>query len=231
MRGLLGDKLFADLVRDLSRQGAAGGLTITRDGEAIEVFFESGVPVLATATVPDEQIECWLVRDGLVSAEQIKTAWLAARDSLRTLDEVLVQDGIVPAATLAEAQRDGSRRAVNLAFQWYTGDYNFDPQSCCSPVAAKLSWSAAECILKGARHASGNDTILDAIAPDYLIVAPVQEGAEQSATLNSVEGYVLSCIQSPISVWDASGLTGLPHKETRRAVFVLILLGLIERQS
>src|SRR5262249_5463412 len=87
------------------------------------------------------------------------------------------------------------------------------------------------CILKGARHASANDTILDAIAPDHLIVVPVQERAEKSATLNSVEGYVLSCIQSPIPIWEASGLTGLPHTEARRAVFVLILLGLIERQS
>jgi hypothetical protein len=233
MQGLLGDKLFADLVRDLSRQEATGGLRITRDGESIEVFFESGIPTVATCTLPDEQVECRLVRDGLVSTEQIKTAWLAARNSARTLDQVLVEDGLLSAAALTQAQMGGSRRAINLAFQWYTGDYNFD-SDCCPPPSAKLIWTSAECILKGARHASGNDTVLDAIAPDHLVVAAVQKGGgsiEQTATLNSVEGYVLSCIQSPASIREASELTGLPHTETRRAVFVLILLGLLERQS
>jgi tetratricopeptide (TPR) repeat protein len=234
MQGLLGDKLFADLVRDLSRENATGSLTITRDGEAIEVFFECGIPTAATTTVSDEQMECRLVRDGLVGAEQIKAAWLAARESSRTLDAVLVQDGMVPAAAMEQAQREASLQALNLAFEWYTGDYNFDPVSC-PRAGAKLALTPAECILKGARHASASDAILDRVAPDHRIIEPAREGGgsmERSATLSSVEGYVLSCIQSPISIGETSGLTGLAHSETRRAVFVLILLGLLtERQS
>jgi tetratricopeptide (TPR) repeat protein len=229
MQGLLGDRLFADLVRELWRDHATGRLTITRDREAIEVFFDCGIPTAASTTVPDEQMECRLVRDGLVGAEQIKTAWLAARESSGTLEGVLVEDGIVPAAAMEQAQRDASLQALNLAFEWHTGDYSFDPVSCPRP-GAKLTLTPAECILKGARHASANETILDAIAPDHRIVGPAREGAasiEQSATLSSVEGYVLSCIQSPISIAETGGLTGLPHSETRRAVFVLILLGLL----
>src|SRR5262249_5366197 len=98
------------------------------------------------------------------------------------------------------------------------------------PPGARLTWSAAECILSGARHASSNDAILDAIAADYKVVAarPDRAGSiTNTAALSSVEGYVLSCIQSPLTILEACSITGLSHVETNRAIFALILLGLL----
>jgi hypothetical protein len=228
MQGRLGDKLFPDLVRDLSRENTSGRLTITHSGETIEIFFESGVPVQATSSLADDQLECGLVRDGLASSEQIKAAWLAANDSSLAIDAVLVDSGVLTTQSLHQAQLDLSRTVINSVFEWYTGEYEFDAER--GARGPKLTWNAAECILGGARHASANDAILEVIAPDYKVIAPAPYAGcpmEQSATLSSVEGYVLSCIQSPISIWEASGLTGLSHSETRRALFILILLGLL----
>jgi tetratricopeptide (TPR) repeat protein len=232
MQGQLGKLLFADLIRHLSRENATGRLRITHGADTIEVFFESGVPITGTSTLPDEQIEYRLVRDGLVDAEQIKSAWLAASESSRGIDAVLVESGSLAAETLEQGQRAVSLGVINAAFEWYTGDYEFVAEPA-SPTGAKLTWTAAECILTGARHASSSDTILDVIASDYKIVCPAPESAssvEHSASLSSVEGYVLSCIQSPVTIWEASSVTGLSQIETRRALFVLILLGLLVEQ-
>jgi tetratricopeptide (TPR) repeat protein len=233
MQGQLGKQLLADLIRDISRESATGALRITRGGDTIEVLFETGVPTAATSTFADEQIECRLVRDGLADAEQIKAAWLSARESSRTIESVMVESGALTTEALQQAQKALSLGIINMAFEWYTGDYEFVADGNARS-RAPLTWTADECILNGARHASSSETVLNVVAPDHRIVCPPPEFArsmERSATLNSVEGYVLSCIQSPIPVWEATSITGLSHVETRRAIFVLILLGLLAVQQ
>ena len=228
MEGRLGDILFPDLIRDLSRQDATGRLSITHSGDTIDVFFESGIPVVGSSSLPDEQMECRLVRDGLLSGQQIKAAWLAASNSSRSLEAVLVGDGTMSADAMAEAQRALSLSVINLAFEWYAGDYEFIEEPLTP--GPRLTWSASDCILSGARYASASEAMLDVIAPDYKIVGPVPEAASSivnSATLTSVEGYVLSCIQEPVTILEASSITGLSHVETRRALSVLIVLGLL----
>src|SRR5262249_9421650 len=155
MQGRLGDKQFPDLIRDLSQDNATGWLTLTHKGDTIKVYFESGAPTVAASSVPEHQLESKLVLDGLVSSDQIKAAWLAASDSSRSIDEVLVDEGAVTAEALLQTQTEVSRDVMNLAFEWYMGSYELstDPTP---PPGARLTWSAAECILSGARHASSN---------------------------------------------------------------------------
>src|SRR5262249_31536987 len=78
------------------------------------------------------------------------------------------------------------------------------------------------------------ETILDVIAPGYKVVGPStnRSGSSiQTPTLSSVEGYVLSCIQSPVAIWEAASFTGLSHTETRSALLVFVLLGLLVDQQ
>src|SRR5262245_52514677 len=233
MQGRLGDKLFSDLIRDLSRENATGRLTITHEGVTIEVFFESGVPIQAANTPSDQHAEPRLERDDLDCAEQVNAASLAPGESLPATDAVMIDRRAPTAGMSQQTQRDLSRRTILSAFEWYTGDYQF-VAGPVAPAGAKLDWTAAECILSGARHASSSETILDVIAPGYKVVGPStnRSGSSiQTPTLSSVEGYVLSCIQSPVAIWEAASFTGLSHTETRSAILVLVLLGLLVDQQ
>ena len=232
MRGQLADKLFPSVLRELERENATGRLRLTQNGKIREILIESGVPVFASSTIAEEQPEHKLVQDGLITPEQLSAALVTARQTSQPVEKILVQAKALTRLGLQRILCELSTTIVNSASEWITGEYAFVAARKV-PLEAKLIWSPTECILAGARHASSKNSVLDALAPDELTVIPACNAdgtAVDSASLSSTEGYVLSCIQSPTTVAEASMLTGLSHIETRRAILVLIMLGLLEAE-
>jgi tetratricopeptide (TPR) repeat protein len=219
-------------MRELARENATGRLRLTQNGKIREILIESGVPVFASSTIPEEQPEHKLVQDGLITPEQLSAALVTARQTSQPVEKILVQRKALTRLGLQRILCELSTTIVNSASAWITGEYAFAAARKV-PLEAKLIWSPTECILAGARHASSKNSVLDALAPDELTVIPASDAeatAADSASLSSTEGYVLSCIQSPTTIAEASMLTGLSHIETRRAILVLIMLGLLEAE-
>jgi tetratricopeptide (TPR) repeat protein len=230
VRGKLSDKPFPVIVRDLAHENATGRLRLTQQGKIREILIESGIPVFASSTIPEEQPESRLVQEGLVTPEQLDSAMVTAKQTSQPVEKILVQTKAISRLGLQRILCDLSAAIVNSASEWVAGDYLFVAAPKI-PLEAKLIWTSTECILSGARLASSNASVLEAIAPDDRTVKPASDpanSAANSATLSSTEGYVLSCIQSPTTIAETSTLTGLSHMETRRAILVLILLGLLE---
>jgi tetratricopeptide (TPR) repeat protein len=217
-------------VRELARGNATGRLRLTQNGKIREILIESGVPVFASSSIPEEQPEHRLVVDGLITPEQLSAAMVTARQTSQPVEKILVQAKVITRLGLQRTLCELSTTIVNCASEWVTGEYAFAAAPKV-PLEAKLIWSPTECILAGARHASSKSSVLDALAPDERIVKPASDPeatAANSASLSSTEGYVLSCIQSSTTIAETSMLTGLSHIETRRAILVLIMLGLLE---
>ena len=230
MRGKLSDKLFPKIVRDLAHENATGRLRLTQNGKIREILIESGVPVFASSTIPGEQPESRLVQDGLISPEQLDAAIVISRQTSQPVEKILVQTKAITRLGLQRILCELSTAIVNSASEWIDGDYRFVAAPKV-PLEAKLIWTSTECILIGARQASANSNVLDALAPDERGIRPASHPTTTAATLSSTEGYVLSCIQSPTTIAEACMLTGLSHVETRRAILVLILLGLLEAEA
>ena len=77
MRGYLGEKLLADLIREIARHRMSGLLRLSQDKTIKAIFFESGTPVFAISNLANEQIEYKLVKDkvqpqGVFSAERCR---------------------------------------------------------------------------------------------------------------------------------------------------------------
>jgi tetratricopeptide (TPR) repeat protein len=230
VRGKLSDKLFPKIVRDLAHENATGRLRLTQNGKIREILIESGVPVFASSTIPGEQPESRLVQDGLISPEQLDAAIVISRQTSQPVEKILVQTKAITRLGLQRILCELSTAIVNSASEWIDGDYRFVAAPKV-PLEAKLIWTSTECILIGARQASANSNVLDALAPDERGIRPASHPTTTAATLSSTEGYVLSCIQSPTTIAEACMLTGLSHVETRRAILVLILLGLLEAEA
>ncbi len=226
MRGYLGEKLLADLIREIARHKMNGLLRLSQDKTIKAIFFESGTPVFAISNLASEQIEYKLVKERLVAPGLVEAA-RQRNDNLQRLGQTLVEIGAIAEHIFRQAARELAAQIIKSLFEWQHGEYIFDV-NVSSAHTVKLGWTAADCILEGARHASGIKFIVALIAPEQKLVAPADAAHSQvgsSANLSSAEGYVLSCIQYPISLSEVSALTGLSEEEARRGVCVLLSLG------
>ncbi len=226
MRGYLGEKLPADLIREIARHRMSGLLRFSQDKTIKAIFFESGTPVFAISNLANEQIEYKLVKERLVTSGLVEAA-RQRNHNMQRLGQTLVEIGALAEHAFRQAARELAVQIIKSMFEWQQGEYILDDNvSAAHPV--KLGWTAADCILEGARHASGIKSMAALIAPEQKLVAPSDAAHSRvgsSANLSSTEGYVLSCIQYPISFSEVSAFTGLSEEEARRAVCVLLSLG------
>src|SRR5262249_55012764 len=157
------------VVRELARENATGRLRLTQNGKIREILIESGVPVFASSTIPEEQPEYKLVENGFVTSEQLTAALVTARQTAQPVEKILVQTKAITRLGLQRILCELSTAIVNCASEWITGEYVFVAARKV-PLEAKLIWNPTECILAGARHASSKNSVLDALAPDELTV-------------------------------------------------------------
>lgn len=226
MRGYLGEKLLADLIREIARHKMSGLLRLSQDKTIKAIFMESGTPVFAISNLAGEQIEYKLFKERLVTSGLIEAA-RQRNQNMQRLGQTLVEIGALAEPSLRQAARELAVQIIKSLFEWQQGEYIFDENvSAAHPV--NLCWTAADCILEGARHASCIKPIAALIAPEQKLIAPADATYSKvgsSANLSSAESYVLSCIQYPISLSEVSAFTGLSEEEARRAVCVLLSLG------
>lgn len=228
LHGSLGESLFPDLIREIARRGASGTLRLSQDDAARSIYFDSGSPVSLASELADEQLENLLLKEGRTTADLIQAARRA--QPRLPLSRALIDEGVLSEEAV-RLTTDGLVRQIVLSiFEWEEGEYDFDEGA--EPAKAGVLELTPADLIRGARQAAGIESLAQVIAPPDLVVAPADTNSYFLASLpalNSVESYVLSRIESPMHVNDASRMMGLPEEETHRAVCVLVALGLLAR--
>ena len=74
LRGQLGEKLVADLIREIAEQKSTGLLRLSQDKTIKAIFFESGTPVFAISSLPHEQIDHKLIKGRFAAAGLVESA-------------------------------------------------------------------------------------------------------------------------------------------------------------
>ena len=228
LRGQLGERLVADLIREAAQQKLTGLLRLSQDKTMKAIFFESGAPVFAISNLPTEQIDHKLVKARLAAAGLVEAAKKKA-DNSQKLGRALVQTGVVTEQVLQQASSELATQTILSLFEWEQGDYVFN-EAPATDLEARLTWSPADCILRGTRLAAKLESVANTLAPGYRIVAPVTPNGDSigsSAALTPAEGFVLSSITGPTPISEVSILTGLSDVDVRSAVCVLLSLGLL----
>ncbi|HKV42182.1 MAG TPA: DnaJ domain-containing protein [Blastocatellia bacterium] len=228
MNGDLGEKLIADLVRDIAQKNSSGLLRLTHAKSIKAIFFDAGVPVFAISNQANEQLEVRIVNAKLATAGQIEEAKQAAGKASR-LGQALVEMGAIDAATIRDLTRQLAIDIILSVFEWTQGEYNFD-ERVRAVHDVKLDWTAANCILEGIRHGASLEHVAALIAPEDVMLKRGDGMSKISTTavLSPSESYILSRIETPVHLAEVSSLTGLPESEVRRAACALLSVGLLK---
>ncbi|MEK6302862.1 MAG: DnaJ domain-containing protein [Acidobacteriota bacterium] len=228
MQGQLGDRLVADLIREIAHTNASGLLRLSKAKAIKALFFDSGVPVYAISNLSNEQLERKLVADGVATQEQIDHARLKAEKPYR-IPSTLVEMGVLGDAEMRKLVRDLVMEIIRSLFEWPDGDYVFDPKIRAAHDVT-LEMTTVDILLEGARHGAGIQQIAEAIAPqDGVVVrAKARTVGFDSGKLAPLESYVLSRIESATSIGEVGSVTGIPESDAHQAVCALVAAGFLK---
>lgn len=228
MQGQLGEKLVPDLIREIAHKNSSGLLRLSR-GKAIKaVFFESGAPTFAISNLENEQLDYRLMKEGLVTLEQVGRAKERAGKTQR-LGPVLVEMGELEDGQMRKLVCDQVMGIILSVFEWTQGDYSFDERIRAAHEVT-LSLGAADVLLEGARHAADIQQVADTLVPQDAVVLKSRTNRlrADSGRLIPLESYILSRIESPTSVTEVGAMSGLGDADARRAVCVLVAAGFLK---
>lgn len=224
----LGQQLLPDLLRDIAFKKSTGILRLSRAKISKSLAFESGNPINALSSIPSEQLDACLIKEGRTTEGLVAAAKRGQPDP-NTLGQTLVEKGIVTAEVMNKTASELASRIALSVFEWTDAEYSFeesDHPSC--PRVMQLS--TAELVTEGTRRAASSASFLELIAPSQLWVVRAETAGPQlvdSANLSPTEGYVLSMTDSPTRLSEIATLSGLPEQHIRQAVCVLLALGML----
>jgi curved DNA-binding protein CbpA len=228
VQGQLGERLVADLIREIGHTNASGLLRVSRAKAIKALFFDSGVPVYAISNLSHEQLEHRLVEERIATEAQIESAKRQADKPYR-IPSTLVDMGVLADAQMRKLVRDLVMEIISSLFEWPDGDYVFDPKIRAAHDVT-LEMTTVDILLEGARHAAVISQIADLLAPpDGVVVrAKARTVAQDSGKLAPLESYVLSRIESATSISEVGPVTGIPESDAHRAVCALVAAGFLK---
>jgi curved DNA-binding protein CbpA len=198
-------------------------------GKAIKaIFFESGAPTFAISNLTNEQLDYNLMKEGLVTLEQVERAKERAGKTQR-LGPALVEMGVLEEGQMRELVCSQVMGIILSVFEWTQGDYTFDERIRAAHEVT-LSLGAADVLLEGARHVADIEQVAEAIVPqDAVVLRSKTSGLRaDSGRLIPLESYILSRIESPTAVSEVGALSGLGDADAHRAVCVLVAAGFLK---
>ena len=129
LKGTLKDFSLADIFQLISIQKKTGVLSLKRDDEQIDVFFEDGMIVWAEAKSEraDLLLGKLLVRIGAITKKELEEALQTQKNTMKRLGQILIEKHYISQEDLKEALRKKVLELVYSLFKWRRGDYHFTP--------------------------------------------------------------------------------------------------------
>jgi hypothetical protein len=226
-RGDLAETCFPKILALIWREGSSGRLSVRRGAEARAFAFEDGTWSFGPETFDAPGFLRGLAAHGLVPEGDRARVEALAEGGARNLMSGLIEEGVLPAARAWKLAEAFSKGRIHEVFDWNEGTYELGP----APVPSETPWvrgvGLPGLILEGVRRMA-DLTIIEAglPGPDEKL-RPLPPRSEEPVALAPHELYVLSAADRTVRLGEIVGSSPLGERETKRALFALLVLGLL----
>jgi len=159
--GGLGAESLPAILRRVFHERRTGRLTLSREGESLRLFFQSGELRTASSSVEGRRIGDVLLRRGLVSEADFRAALASEGERRGRLGKLLVSRGLVAQNVLDAEMRRLSEEIVYSAFTWKDGAFDFEDDEGSPDADVWLDHSTAALIIDGIRRLPDSDEYLE----------------------------------------------------------------------
>ena len=161
----------AVVIARLHRAGYTGRLTL-RHGESQKVvFFDGGLPVHATSSLPHDRLGEVLWREGKVSREQLARARVVADERGQSLVEALVETSALRRDEVFQTMRHLVEEIVYSAFGWDRGAWALDRELARRADMVSVAHPYA-IVVEGVRRKYSLERLVAAVGAAATAVAP-----------------------------------------------------------
>ena len=229
MNGRLSDHPLAELVREISDTGLSGALRLEHERAKAVVYFDGGEIAAAVSNVRALRLVEVLRRSGAADAARVYAA-VGERMTDEQAGAALVQSGLLDEWGLKRLRERQAREVLGEALRWTEGVWMFDPRVRLA-AAQVLRLDASGLLAESARNLPPG-FVAARMRGDTQTIAPAEGFEEKMGSglrLLPTEAFVMSRVYAPTTLGEVVNVSGLPEDETRRAVYVLALGGLLTR--
>jgi len=215
------------LVFDLCRnKNLTGALLLRKGASQKEMFFKNGRPKLIFSNIRTELLGEFLVKQGIVSREQVNEALLKGKDVGYRLGDSLVAQGMVQVHIMAQLQLDQFTDRFLEVFRWERGWYGVFEQATPPFDAVSYDVDPLPVLAEAARNVYSVDEIRSYLAQYAQMKLVRLEGSKASVNdlkLLPKELRVVNLIESNSNLTDLTrAVPGQNEALVYRVVFILI---------
>ena len=218
------------ILRTILVSGESGVLSFWNGVFTKRVFISHGRIVQITSNNPDERLGELLLFDGKITARQFVEASKLIRPG-KKLGTILVEIAALEADDLIPAITRQARLMLFDLFNWTSGTYEMSFGEVDESDFVPLSLSSDEVIAQGMRNLRGWSRVVAGIQSleTVFVRVPEVETWHLKVELLDDEQTVLSRVNGRLNVEQISDLSFGTSFETCRTLWMLSVLGLIQR--
>lgn len=151
LAGELATMSLADILLWVERGRKTGALHVLRGALEKRIAFASGVIVASWSNDPREYLGQFLVRDRVVTEEDLFRGLLRQEREGRLLGAILVEDGVLTDADLLRVLEEKAEETIYDLFHWTEGKFDFrDGERLEAPFPVHLD--VTRVVMEGARR-------------------------------------------------------------------------------
>jgi hypothetical protein len=203
-----------DLLWNLCRSRSTGVLHVTSRGITKKVYIDEGRIVFAGSGDPDDRLGDLLLREGLISLDQLESA-IARLSGGKRLGTLLVDGGHLSPENLVRAVLNQVRGIVLALFPMDEGEYAFAEGPLPTEEVITLGMRTAEILLQGIRQIRSFSRIRKSVGPpsSRFRLDPSWHEVLDGLDIRDGERMLLQRL-------DAAGTRGAPVDALCREVFL-----------
>ncbi len=226
-------KIFSapDVLQLISHQRKKGVLYFYRGKTEAAVGFEDG-KVIAAYIIREgefESLENFLVKSGLVSEQDYKTAKEIQEDTGEPLEEILVREGVITSENLIEIISFKIQEVIDEVITWKEGIYKFEPDKEIYKFSKiKISLSLDSLLMEAAWHQDEWPRIKEKIKSSDMVFKISSKKPQIELELEKDEKKILKIVNGKRTVQEIVNLSGLGKFKTFFALYRLYEMGRIE---
>jgi hypothetical protein len=232
MQGSLAEGVLPSLLRELYVGRRTGYLRFVNEGAQAKVLFMDGQMVRAETNVGADRLGETLVKQGLLSPEDLERATAVVLKDKTRLGRALAGLGIMDREHLESALALHLRETLLKIFGWSEGTFDFEDTGRPSPADCDVTskFSTGEMILEAVKQVRDPDVIRYALGNIDRVVGLSTDPLLrfQNVGLTPADGYVVSRIDGTTSIRELLQLIPMVPDDVLKSLFGLVSVGIVE---
>ena len=226
-QGEFAETPFPQVLASIWREERSGFLRVRRGPAERSFLFDKGELAVERSAFDEPGFLRSLEALGLVRPGDLARSGAAAEERGMDPLRALVESGIFTPARLLKLIEDFSIGEIFPVFDWPEGDYAFEPGQPKPGTLLVRNISLPGLILEGIRR-MGNFKLIEAHLPSTgETVQGLPSRTNERPELAAPERYLLGAAAASGSVGDLCASSVLGTRETKRALFALLTLGIL----